>query len=91
MGGDRRARRARTTGRPCKFRLDRDADMVMTGKRHDFAVEYAVGYEADGRIRARRPRRSTRAADVRPISASAWSIAPCSTPTTPISCPNSGS
>ena len=43
---------ARATGRPCKLRLDRDADMVMTGKRHDFAVEYAVGYEADGRIRA---------------------------------------
>jgi xanthine dehydrogenase large subunit len=43
---------ARVTGRPCKFRLDRDADMAMTGKRHDFAVEYAVGYDADGRIRA---------------------------------------
>jgi xanthine dehydrogenase large subunit len=43
---------ARVTGRPCKLRLDRDADMVMTGKRHDFVVEYAVGYDADGRIRA---------------------------------------
>jgi xanthine dehydrogenase large subunit len=43
---------ARATGRPCKLRLDRDADMAITGKRHDFAVEYAVGYEADGRIRA---------------------------------------
>jgi xanthine dehydrogenase large subunit len=43
---------ARVTGRPCKFRLDRDADMAMTGKRHDFAVAYAVGYDADGRIRA---------------------------------------
>ena len=43
---------ARMTGRPCKFRLDRDADMVMTGKRHDFAIEYSVGYDADGRIRA---------------------------------------
>ena len=42
---------ARVTGRACKFRLDRDADMAMTGKRHDFAVEYAVGYDADGRIR----------------------------------------
>ena len=30
---------ARVTGRPCKFRLDRDADMAMTGKRHDFAVD----------------------------------------------------
>src|SRR6185312_15869295 len=43
---------ARMTGRPCKFRLDRDADMAMTGKRHDFAVEYSVGYDPDGRIRA---------------------------------------
>jgi xanthine dehydrogenase large subunit len=43
---------ARATGRPCKLRLDRDADMVMTGKRHDFAAAYSVGYEANGRIRA---------------------------------------
>jgi len=43
---------ARVTGRPCKLRLDRDADMAMTGKRHDFSVEYKVGYDCDGRIRA---------------------------------------
>jgi xanthine dehydrogenase large subunit len=43
---------ARATGMPCKLRLDRDADMAITGKRHDFAVEYSVGYEANGRIRA---------------------------------------
>ena len=43
---------ARITGRACKFRLDRDADMAMTGKRHDFAVAYSVGFDADGRIRA---------------------------------------
>ncbi len=43
---------ARKTGQPCKLRLDRDDDMRMTGKRHDFAVQYAVGYEASGRIRA---------------------------------------
>jgi len=42
---------ARVTGRACKFRLDRDADMAMTGKRHDFLVEYSVGYDGDGRIR----------------------------------------
>ena len=28
---------ARKTGRPCKIRLDRDDDMSMTGKRHDFS------------------------------------------------------
>ena len=43
---------ARTTGKPCKLRLDRDADMAITGKRHDFAVQYSVGYEDDGRISA---------------------------------------
>jgi xanthine dehydrogenase large subunit len=42
---------ARATGRACKIRLDRDADMAMTGKRHDFLAEYAVGYDPDGRIR----------------------------------------
>jgi xanthine dehydrogenase large subunit len=31
---------ARKTGRPCKIRLDRDDDMIMTGKRHDFRVDY---------------------------------------------------
>ena len=41
---------ARATGQPCKLRLDRDADMAMTGKRHDFAVQYSVGYDKDGRI-----------------------------------------
>jgi len=43
---------ARVTGRPCKLRLDRDADMAMTGKRHDFAVAYRVGYDATGHILA---------------------------------------
>ena len=38
------------TGRPAKFRLDRDDDMIMTGKRHDFLSRYEVGFDADGRI-----------------------------------------
>ncbi|MEP1142176.1 MAG: xanthine dehydrogenase molybdopterin binding subunit [Henriciella sp.] len=38
------------TGRPAKLRLDRDDDMVMTGKRHDFAIEYQAGFDADGRL-----------------------------------------
>ncbi|GGB45144.1 xanthine dehydrogenase molybdopterin binding subunit [Roseibium aquae] len=40
------------TGRPCKLRLDRDDDMIMTGKRHDFRVEWQVGHDGEGRIRA---------------------------------------
>jgi xanthine dehydrogenase large subunit len=39
------------TGRPCKLRLDRDVDMIMTGKRHDFVVDYDVGFDDTGRIR----------------------------------------
>jgi len=38
------------TGRPTKVRLDRDDDMVMTGKRHDFVVNFDVGFDDDGRI-----------------------------------------
>ncbi|HET9641135.1 MAG TPA: xanthine dehydrogenase molybdopterin binding subunit [Allosphingosinicella sp.] len=38
------------TGRPAKIRADRDDDMAMTGKRHDFAVDYDVGFDREGRI-----------------------------------------
>ncbi len=38
------------TGRPAKFRLERDDDMIMTGKRHDFIIDYDVGFDRDGRI-----------------------------------------
>ncbi|MDH4125122.1 MAG: xanthine dehydrogenase molybdopterin binding subunit [Gammaproteobacteria bacterium] len=41
---------ATKTGRACKLRLDRDDDMIMTGKRHDFVIEYEVGFGDDGRI-----------------------------------------
>jgi xanthine dehydrogenase large subunit len=41
---------ATKTGKPCKLRLDRDDDMAMTGKRHDFRVDYSVGFDAKGRI-----------------------------------------
>jgi xanthine dehydrogenase large subunit len=43
---------ARLTGRPCKCRLDRDDDMALTGKRHDFLADYQVGFDGDGRITA---------------------------------------
>lgn len=41
---------AAKTGRSAKFRCDRDDDMVMTGKRHDFQISYDVGFDAAGRI-----------------------------------------
>ena len=41
---------ARLTGRPCKMRYDRDDDMVITGKRHDFRIDYRAGFDAEGHI-----------------------------------------
>jgi xanthine dehydrogenase large subunit len=43
---------ASKTGRPAKFRVDRDDDMVMTGKRHPFDVAYEVGFDDAGRLLA---------------------------------------
>jgi len=43
---------AARTGRPVKLRLDRDDDMLLTGKRHDFLADYDVGFDEEGRIRA---------------------------------------
>ena len=39
------------TRRPCKVRLDRDDDMCMTGKRHDFRANYDVAFDDTGAIR----------------------------------------
>ena len=41
---------ARATGQACKMRYDRDDDMVITGKRHDFRIDYDVGFDSDGRV-----------------------------------------
>ena len=41
---------ARATGRPCKMRYDRDDDMTITGKRHDFRIDYVVGFDDEGQI-----------------------------------------
>ncbi len=43
---------ARHTGRPVRARPNRDQDMILTGKRHPFLARYAVGFEADGSLRA---------------------------------------
>ncbi len=36
--------------RPAKMRYDRDDDMVITGKRHDFRIAYRAGFGEDGKI-----------------------------------------
>jgi xanthine dehydrogenase large subunit len=43
---------ARKLKRPVKLRPDRDDDMVITGKRHDFVCDYEIGFDDDGRIHA---------------------------------------
>ena len=55
---------ARLTGRPCKMRYDRDDDMTVTGKRHDFRIDYTVGFDDEGRIEA---------LDVRQYARCGWS------------------
>jgi len=43
---------AKVTGRPAKVRLDRDDDFAMTGKRHDFQVDYRAAIDPEGRLEA---------------------------------------
>ena len=42
---------ADATGRPCRMRYDRDDDMTITGKRHDFRIDYTVGFDSEGAVR----------------------------------------
>jgi xanthine dehydrogenase large subunit len=41
---------AHVTGKPAKCRLDRDDDMIMTGKRHDFRIDSSFGFDDTGRL-----------------------------------------
>jgi xanthine dehydrogenase large subunit len=41
----------RKSGRSVKLRLDRDDDMMITGKRHNFLLRWDVGFDPDGRLR----------------------------------------
>ncbi len=41
---------AKKTKRPVKLRLDRDEDIIITGKRHEFYSEYEVGFNDRGLI-----------------------------------------
>ena len=43
---------AKKLGRAVKCRPDRDDDMAITGKRHDFLIDYEVGFDEQGVIRA---------------------------------------
>ena len=41
---------SKKTGKPVKLRLDRDDDIILTGKRHEFYSEYEVGFNDEGII-----------------------------------------
>ena len=41
---------AHKTRCPVKLKLDRDDDIIITGKRHDFYSEYEVGFSENGKI-----------------------------------------
>jgi xanthine dehydrogenase large subunit len=69
---------------------DRDDDMAMTGKRHDFVVGYDVGFDDDGRIEAIRIDLA-RAAAPPPIFRPRSTTGRCSMPTIAIICPRSRS
>jgi xanthine dehydrogenase large subunit len=42
---------AKVTGKAVKCRLDRDDDMIMTGKRHDFRVNVQAGFDHRGMLK----------------------------------------
>jgi len=68
---------AHKLGRPVKLRLDRDDDMLITGKRHCFFYRYEAGYEPDGRINGIRLEMVTRAGFSTDLSAPVATRAIC--------------
>ena len=53
------------TKRPCRMRLNRDQDMMMTGKRHPFLARFDAGFDSLGKIIA---------LDVELFSNGGWSL-----------------
>ena len=68
---------AAKTGRPVKLRLNRDDDMIVTGKRHDFLADWTVGFEDSGRIAGLDMRLASRAGNVADHSPSVMARALC--------------
>ena len=56
---------AAKTRRPVRVRVNRDLDMMITGKRHPFLAKFKVGYNADGDLLA---------AKIELISNGGWSL-----------------
>ena len=56
---------AKLTGRPVRFRLNRNQDLTMSGKRHGFHASWKIGFDAEGRIQA---------LDATPTADGGWSL-----------------
>jgi xanthine dehydrogenase large subunit len=61
---------ARRTGRAVKYRVDRDDDFMISGKRHDFRVRYTAGFDPEGRLLALDIEYAARAGHVADLSTS---------------------
>jgi xanthine dehydrogenase large subunit len=68
---------AHKTKRPVKLRLDRDDDMIVTGKRHDFRADWEIGFDDGGAISGLRVRLAARAGNVADLSSSVMTRAIC--------------
>ncbi len=68
---------AHKTRKPVKLRLDRDDDMIVTGKRHDFRADWTVGFDSDGAITALRVRLAARGGNVADLTSSVMTRAIC--------------
>ncbi|MDB5571390.1 MAG: xanthine dehydrogenase molybdopterin binding subunit [Hyphomicrobiales bacterium] len=68
---------ARKTQRPVKLRLDRDDDMIVTGKRHDFRVEWEAGFDHDGALSALRMQLAARGGNVADLTPAVMTRAIC--------------
>jgi xanthine dehydrogenase molybdopterin binding subunit/xanthine dehydrogenase small subunit len=44
------------TGKPVRVQLDRDLDMMLTGKRHPFHATFEAGFDDDGKLQAAKVR-----------------------------------
>ena len=61
---------AHKLGRPIKIRVCRDDDMIMTGKRHNFEVNYEVGYDSRGVIHGVKMQLASQCGNVADLSTS---------------------
>ena len=65
------------TQRPVKLRLDRDDDMIITGKRHDFRADWEVGFDESGAINGLRMQLAARGGNVADLTGAVVTRALC--------------